>query len=380
VSHVVFRHARPGIAHQRVAQLLSAAWGVSVSFGVSPEAQSWVDSGWLEAPGTHEPRFEDAFAWILWRTEYWELTLEKDGHGRPMGRSAARDVMIPEAELRAIELAEAYGVSLPLKGKPSPTVVVDIDHLFAYRGRGWRSAVGGAVRDVLRGDWRAVAERVNGPDPFYSSAYWAKWASRFPQDTLQFFVLLAAEQGTYDRGVRPDSEAVRAAIKQLGMRFEVGAHLSYGSHDRSGGFRTEIGYVDQILGVPTLRQRFHFLRNAGSLPQLQSLTELGVREDWSDEFADTPGFRSGWANPFPRNENLWSVPVAVMDQNLIHLAPEEVAQTLHRLERAAWSVGSGLRVGTHWRIFGPRPAAERNAKDFSTWREGLERWLNERPS
>ncbi|MEY2650746.1 MAG: hypothetical protein RL608_1420, partial [Bacteroidota bacterium] len=55
----------------------------------------------------------------------------------------------------------------------------------------------------------------------------------------------------------------------------------------------------------------------------------------------------------------------------------EVADLLHELQESAWSVGAPLRVGTHWRIFGPRPAAERNAKDFTVWREGLDVWLKE---
>lgn len=378
MNSILFRHLNPGPAHRRAAQLLSAAWGVRVSFGAKPEAQTWSDSGWLDAPERVEPPFEDALAWIVWRTDYWEHTLELDAHGRPMGRTASRDLMRPEAELRARALANDFGVALPVQGQPNPVLVVDIDHLYAYRGRGWRSFVGGGLRDLLRGDWRAVSERAFGPDPFYSSAFWADWSARHPECALQFFALLAAEPGTYDRGVRPDSDAVHAALKQLGLRFDLGAHLSYGSHDRQGGFRKEVRYLDSILGVPTLRQRFHFLRHAGSPQSVQALTELGLAEDWSNEFADVPGFRSGWASPFPANDQLWMVPVAVMDQNLIHLAPREVAETLHALERGAWSVGSPLRLGTHWRIFGPRPSAERHAKDFTPWREGLELWLNQR--
>ena len=114
MNSVVFRHHSPGPAHQRVAQLLSAAWGVRVSFGAEPEARTWSDSGWLNAPETLEPPHEDALAWILWRTEYWERTLEHDAHGRPMGRTASRDLMRPEAELRARALAKDFGVALPV--------------------------------------------------------------------------------------------------------------------------------------------------------------------------------------------------------------------------------------------------------------------------
>jgi len=66
-----------------------------------------------------------------------------------------------------------------------------------------------------------------------------------------------------------------------------------------------------------------------------------------------------------------------MDQNFIGRSPREIADNLHELQAAAWSVGAPLRVGTHWRIFGPRPEAERNAKSFENWRLGLELWLAE---
>jgi hypothetical protein len=161
------------------------------------------------------------------------------------------------------------------------------------------------------------------------------------------------------------------------MRFEVASHLSYGSHDRPGGFREELAALEHILSRPVLRQRFHFLRNAGQQEAAKTLSDLGLTEDWSLEFADAPGFRAGWASAVPLDDGYSLVPVSAMDQNFIGRSPREIADNLHELQAAAWSVGAPLRVGTHWRIFGPRPEAERNAKSFENWRLGLELWLAE---
>ncbi len=373
----VLKHSNPGLAHRDTARLLGQAWGRSVSFGQSEDALDWGDSGWLDSPSIEEPQAEDHAAWILWRTYFWEQTLPKDEHLRPMGCMAERSLALPEAELRARELGRMLGIEMPELLRPDPIVVVDIDHLFAYRGRGWISFIGGLLRDLFMGAWKAVRERLQGPDPFYSMTYWVGLQKRHPNLGLQFFALLSSRRGPYDRGVEAKHEAVQEALRQLQMRFEVASHLSYGSHDRPGGYREELGTLEHILNRPVLRQRFHFLRNAGQRDAARTLSDLGLTEDWSLEFADVPGFRAGWASAVPHDQGFSLVPVSVMDQNFIGRSPREIADALHELQAAAWSVGAPLRVGTHWRIFGPRPEAERNAKNFENWRLGLELWLAE---
>jgi hypothetical protein len=373
----VLKHSNPGLAHGDTARLLGQAWGRSVSFGQSEDALDWGDSGWLDSPSAVEPQAEDHAAWILWRTYYWEQTLPKDEHLRPMGRSAKRSLALPEAELRARELGRMLGIEMPSLLRPDPIVVVDIDHLFAYRGRGWISFMGGLLRDLFMGAWNAVRERLQGPDPFYSMTYWVGLQKRHPNLGLQFFALLSGRRGPYDRGVEAKHESVKEALRQLQLRFEVASHLSYGSHDRPGGYREELATLEHILNRPVLRQRFHFLRNAGQQEAARTLADLGLIEDWSLEFADVPGFRAGWASSVPLDDGFSLVPVSAMDQNFIGRSPREIADNLHELQAAAWSVGAPLRVGTHWRIFGPRPEAEQNAKSFENWRLGLELWLAE---
>lgn len=373
----VLKHSNPGLAHGDTARLLGQAWGRSVSFGQGEDALDWGDSGWLDSPSIEEPQAEDHAAWILWRTYFWEQTLPKDEHQRPMGCMAERSLALPEAELRARELGRMLGIPMPELLRPDPMVVVDIDHLFAYRGRGWISFLGGLLRDLFMGAWYAVRERLQGPDPFFSMTYWVGLQKRHPNLGLQFFALLSSYRGPYDRGVEAKHEAVQEALRQLQMRFEVASHLSYGSHDRPGGFREELATLEHILNRPVLRQRFHFLRNGGQRDAARTLSDLGLTEDWSLEFADAPGFRAGWASAVPHDEGFSLVPVSAMDQNFIGRSPREIADRLHELQEAAWSVGAPLRVGTHWRIFGPRPEAERNAKNFENWRLGLELWLAE---
>ncbi len=373
----VLKHSNPGLAHRDTARLLGQAWGRSVSFGQSEDALDWGDSGWLDSPSIEEPQADDHAAWILWRTYFWEQTLPKDEHLRPMGCMAKRSLVLPEAELRARELGRMLGIAMPELLRPDPIVVVDIDHLFAYRGRGWISFLGGLLRDLFMGAWYAVRERLQGPDPFYSMTYWVGLQKRHPNLGLQFFALLSSRRGPYDRGVEAKHEAVHEALRQLQMRFEVASHLSYGSHDRPGGYREELATLEHILNRPVLRQRFHFLRNAGQSEAANALSDLGLTEDWSLEFADAPGFRAGWASAVPHDEGFSLVPVSAMDQNFIGRSPREIADALHELQAAAWSVGAPLRVGTHWRIFGPRPEAERNANNFENWRLGLELWLAE---
>lgn len=373
---IVLYHPQPNERHVRLAALVQSAWNTPVVFGSGDAAIRWNDSGWLDQQDSVEPPLSDLPAWIYWRTWVWEEQLPKDQHGRPIGRAAQRDLRVPDAEVKAREWASLLGVSLADTKRPAPVLVVDIDHLFAYRGRGIRSAVGGFLSDFVRGQYGELRTRLGGPDPFFSLAFWTELAQRLPNLELQFFALLAAERGPYDRGVLPNSPAVRDALKSLFVRFDVGAHLSYASHDRSQGYRQELAELESILNRPVVRQRSHFLRNAGTAKLLTSLEALGVVEDWSLEFADVAGFRSGWASAVPF-AGVQQLPVAAMDQNFLGMSPREIADSLHSLQAAAWSVGAPLRVGTHWRIFGPRPEVERSGKDFTAWREGMNLWLNE---
>lgn len=370
-------HPNPTAHHARVALLLGSAWGVPVRFTADSDALRWEDSGWLDAPSSQEPSASDVPAWVYWRSFYWEAGLPRDAHNRPIGRVADRELSEPEAEIRALNWGSSLGIRISDPQRPDPVLVVDIDHLFAYRGRGLSSFWGGLLRDLVRGRWREVAWRLQGPDPFGSFAYWADLQRRMPHLSLQFFALLAAKRGPYDRGVSWQSEAVRSALRNVALRFDVASHLSYGSHDVPGGYRSELQALEHILEVPGVRQRFHFLRGAGSLEALERLAELGVAEDWSMEFADVPGFRNGWANAHEVLPGLVQVPVAAMDQNFLGLQPRQVADRLHALQSAAWKVGAPLRVGTHWRIFGPHPEVEQGAADYGAWRDGLELWLME---
>jgi len=373
---IILYHPQPNGRHRRLAALLQSAWTQPVAFGPDDDAVRWNDSGWLDQQNSAEPASSDYAAWIFWRTWVWEETLPKDQHARPIGRDAQRDLLLPEAEVKAREWAATMGISLSDGARPAPVLVVDIDHLFAYRGRGLKSAVGGFLSNLIRGEFGELRTRIFGPDPFYSLVFWTELAQRFPQLELQFFALLAAERGPFDRGVAPNSSVVREALRTLFVRFDVGAHLSYGSHDRAQGYRQELAELESILDRPVMRQRSHFLRKAGTEELLTSLEKLGVVEDWSLEFADVPGFRSGWASAVPC-AGVQQLPVAAMDQNFLGMSPREIADSLHALQASAWSVGAPLRVSTHWRIFGPKPEVERSGKDFTVWREGLNLWLNE---
>lgn len=372
-------HSNPTIHHQRLASLLQSVWNEKVVFSSDSDATKWLDSGWLDTPNLEEPNQRDRGAWIYWRTWMWEQSLPKDLHGRPVGKPQSQPLSQPEAELLARQWGAELGCTILPASRPAPIIVVDIDHLLAFSGRGWASVVRGWVTDLVFARFKNIRMRIQGPDPFDSYSYWSALAVQFPNLELQFFALLSERRGLYDRGVRFSSSRVRELLQNLALRFDVGTHLSYASHSRTSGYRTELGFLEEILGRAVVRQRSHFLKNAGSPDFLAELESLGVTEDWSLQFADVAGFRSGWATAVPFG-GLVQFPVAAMDQNFLGMEPRAIADQLHHLQAAAWSVGAPLRVGTHWRIFGPHPEVEGANKDFSAWRSGMELWLNESQS
>ncbi|RMF50910.1 MAG: hypothetical protein D6750_04350 [Bacteroidetes bacterium] len=170
----------------------------------------------------------------------------------------------------------------------------DIDHLFAFRGRGGlRWWLGGLRRrDLL---YRLQVRLGRLPDPYDTLE---ALIATFPPQHSRFFFLLS-QRHRLDSLVSPHHPALQAAIHRLHERgYPVGIHPSYESRDAPHLIQQEKALLEKYLGQPVTFSRQHYLRYRWP-DLLVHLEQAGLREDYTLAFPERSGFLLGTTLPVP---------------------------------------------------------------------------------
>lgn len=249
---------------------------------------------------------------------------------------------------RVYELVERVGFRWP---KPAFTWEVgwDIDHLYAYKGRGgWRWWLGGLRRGDLR---QRIAVRFAGaPDPY--DTFSAITAAFSPDRSLFFFLL--SQRHSRDSLISPHHPDLRRTVRTLRDRdYRIGIHPSYTTPEHPERFFREKALLESYLGESVVRSRQHYLRfRWPSL--LDHLEEAGIREDYTLAFPERSGFLLGTTLPVPayrvdeeRRVSLHLIGPALMDQ--VYLRRGDLAG-LHAEVKRLLEVGKryGGRIHLLW--------------------------------
>lgn len=163
--------------------------------------------------------------------------------------------------------------------------------------------------------------------------------------------------------------------------WEIGCHLSYGSHLDGGRIRLEKEFLEQWLGKPVLGGRCHFLPfEVNATPFLQA--EAGYLYDTTLGFNEAIGFRSGTSFPHrfvhPSGElaGPLELPLHIMDGALfwdMKLSPDQALEEMIRTTERVEEVGGCLNVLWHLRVL--------NNPEYGGWGEVYEsylRWLKQK--
>ena len=324
------------------------------------EAWNWTAEGYPFAAG--EQGECDFFAWAFWTAVRCEELLPgaqsgeaRDAHGRFRARASEQVrygwIEAPVLEQGVRAWAQQWGWEPPLDRSFQVVPTIDVDSALMYRGKGWGRTLGGALRQVMRGDWQGVQERVSVLRGRQEDAYdtydaiaqlhlSVGWAGRW--------FLLVADRGPYDRGMHWQSQGLRevatrlAALPGPGGAFSVGVHPGHASHADADRIRREKMRVELLTGQEVVHARQHYLLQR--LPEAwEALEAAGSREDHSMGCADHVGLRTGLARPYPaysirgeREMNLWIHPVHVMEATLArYMGRSPDAQTLGEVLRIA---------------------------------------------
>ncbi len=383
------------------AEVVRRVSGVRLDF--SPKGASWPQASCWSLPferWSFAELGEDALAkaaYVASRAEEYS-NVQKDAHGRFVPEAScigAELVAQPEVPMGHVWVEQFMkrfqpDFSLAKRRTPAPTVVVDMDHRFAFAGFPASHRLAVTLKQVFTGKWGLLKAQLGAIDPFDASQVFESLMRTFGKVRWQFFAWIGPERGAQDKGPSIQYPPVAEAHAQWAKKFpSTGLHPTYAHHDRGqAGLDAEVRAWTQATSRVLQRSRYHYLRMEVPHSQAQ-LVKAGCIEDWSMEYAKQPGYRAGVAVPIPawglgpQGEALDAdgipfltyVPVALMDQNLLGQSAETIHTTLTKWQAAAQRQGAGLVLGTHWRFFGPGWQSFEETRAYRPWVEGLKAFL-----
>lgn len=259
----------------------------------------------------------------------------------------------------------------------------DIDEAFSYKHKGFLRNAGGAVKDLLKGNWGKVALRPkvlsNKIQDTYDSYEWMDELHQQYNLKPNYFFLVQEKNGKYDKNILPTSNAMQLLIKQHSEKYLLGVHPSWQSGDEHNLLGKEIKALEEITGKAVTISRQHFIRFI--LPDtFRRLVEAGIKDDYSMGYGSINGFRASVASPFywydlakEEQTDLLLHPFCYMEANSFYeqkySSQEALEEMLHYLNEVK-KVNGTLITLWHNTFLGTDPF-------FNGWREVYQQFIKE---
>jgi hypothetical protein len=259
----------------------------------------------------------------------------------------------------------------------------DIDIAYSYLYKGWWRNIGGALRSLLKGEYRLITERIKvlrgkQRDPF-DSYEWLDALHLYCRPKAHYFFLLADQCGMYDKNIHPGHEAMQKLITYHASGYSTGIHPSWQSGDKETLLKEEKEMLEYITGKDIVSSRQHYIRYA--LPKTyRQLIRAGIEKDFSMGYGSINGFRASIASSFNwydlerEEETLLNIyPFCFMDSNAFfeqRLTPQQAFDEMMHYYYAVKKVNGLLITIWHNSLLGTDP-------QFKGWREVYEIFLKE---
>lgn len=257
----------------------------------------------------------------------------------------------------------------------------DIDESYAYLYKPIWLQLAGSARDLLRGRFGWLGERIATvlnirSDPYDSFAFIRSLHVSDIQRPI-FFFSVAEKRGQYDKNLSPHHPAQKRLIRFLSEGTEAGLHPSWRSGDEPTLLNSEKKQLEQIMGRSITFSRQHFIRFA--LPDTyRLLIEAGITDDYSMGYGSINGFRAGTSLSFcwfdlvqNHPTDLRIHPFCYMEANSffeLHHTIDQAAEEWERLERSVRAVNGRMITIWHNTLLGTQ-------KRFAGWRDRYAQWI-----
>ncbi len=254
----------------------------------------------------------DFHAWIFYLVSRYEeyLPFKPEKHGRFAAsqslafREGFLDLPVVNLwveKLRAVLIKHFPHHNIPEKPIFRYQPSYDIDYAWMYKHKGVKRQVGGLGRDLLKGAFAKVRQRLEvlyfqQEDPYFTFAYLDHLHSQY-SDLQPIYFWLLGDHGPYDKNTNPKLKVMQDLIKEHQQYYLIGIHPSYASNAKEGQLEKELNRLELITKQKVLLSRQHFLRL--NFPSTyRSLLKAGIRADYSMGYADQIGFRASVASSF----------------------------------------------------------------------------------
>ncbi len=240
---------------------------------------------------------------------------------------------------------------------------VDVDNLFAYKGKGVFRSAGAILKDLFTFSFIELNNRLQTILGFKTDlfdTFERQIAMRDEAKVDSIYFILFAEFAQYDRNISMHSPIMHEQVRGMNDLTEVGIHPSYESNNSPKIVEFEVQKLEEALRSPVTKSRQHFLKMR--LPDtIRHLAELGITDEYSMGYASESGFRAGMATPFTFYDLEMEVavpitihPFMVMDVTYIDYkkySPEDALDDMKEVIDATRAVNGQMISVFHNRIF-----------------------------
>lgn len=177
---------------------------------------------------------------------------------------------------------------------------IDIDNAYAYSEKGLVRSIGGYLKSLvgLRMDEIVTRTKVLmgiEKDPYDTYDYQLQTIKKYKLKCIYF--LLVGDYGVNDKNLSFSNEKFQTLIKMLGDYAQIGIHPSYGSNNKKGQLKKEIGRLSKVLHRDITSSRQHFLKIR--LPETyRNLIDADITDDYTMGYASHVGFRASICSSF----------------------------------------------------------------------------------
>ncbi|MCX7606715.1 MAG: hypothetical protein N2170_05560 [Bacteroidia bacterium] len=226
----------------------------------------------------------------------------------------------------------------------------DIDHLYAWRGRGGIRWWMGGIR---RGD---LLQRIQVKWGLLADPYdtFSQITQTFSPSHSRFFFLLSNKHPR-DSLISPHCMELPQRVRMLQEQgYEIGLHPSFRTREEPELLLKEKALLESYLGCAVTQSRQHYLRFFWP-DLLENLLKVGIQEDFSLAFPDRSGFLLGTTLPVPayrvdteRRVPLRLIGPALMDR--VYLRRKDVLlleEEIRRLFNVVQKIGGRLHLIWH---------------------------------